>query len=272
MESMQPMLNIAEKAAIAAGKHIMTQADRLDRVKIQAKGYNDLVTDVDLKSQQIIVETILKAYPQHHILAEETDSQDPFQIVCQDKDYLWIIDPLDGTINFSHGFPVYNVSIALMHRGKLQVAVIYDPVKNELFTAMRGKGAQLNQKRIRVSTTKKMGMALIGTGFPFKYPEYQATYLQGFANCMAKSAGIRRAGAAALDLAYVACGRLDGFWEFGLQPWDMAAGMLLIMESGGLSGDLGDKNNPLASGHLITANPNIYPLLNNLIKTKKPLL
>jgi myo-inositol-1(or 4)-monophosphatase len=267
MENMQPMLNIAETAALEAGKIIMQHADRLDRVKIQAKGYNDLVTDVDTKSQQAIVDTILRAYPTHHILAEEDKNNDnPYEIVCQDKDYLWIIDPLDGTVNFAHGFPVYNVSIALQYRGKLQVAVIYDPVKNELFSALRGKGALLDHKRIRVSTNKKLPMSLLGTGFPFKYPEYQKPYIDGFAKCMAKTAGIRRAGAAALDLAYVACGRLEGFWEFGLQPWDMAAGILLITEAGGLCGDITEKNNPLASGHIITANPHIYQPLRELVK------
>ena len=260
MSLMQPMLNIAEQAALAAGKLIMQYADRLDTVQTQPKGFNDLVTEVDMRSEEVIKEILHKAYPQHLFLAEESHgAESPYKQVQNCNDYTWIIDPLDGTINFSHGFPVYNVSIALMYKQQLQVAVIFDPVKNELFSAARGDGAKLNQTRIRVSKTQKLGMALIGTGFPFKYPSYQAAYLQSMGKCMAKTAGIRRAGAAALDLAYVACGRLDGFWELGLQPWDMAAGILLIQEAGGYSGDFTQpKGNPLHSGHLIAANPSIF--------------
>ena len=267
MNSLQPMLNIAEQAALAAGKLIIKYADRLDTISRSLKGYNDLVTEVDLLAERAIIDVIRKAYPEHAILSEEATTpeqdtqQDPYQRVAANQDLLWIIDPLDGTLNFSHGFPFYNVSIALLHKQQLQLGVIFDPVQNELFTATRGGGALLNQKRIRVSQTKKLGMGLIGTGFPGRYPPWQASYLKSMGNCMAKCAGIRRAGAAALDLAYVACGRLDGFWELGLQPWDMAAGMLLIQEVGGMCAELntdshpGNQANPLHSGHLLAANP-----------------
>lgn len=277
MNSLQPMLNIAEQAALAAGKVIIKYADRIDSIRRSAKGYNDLVTEVDLLAERAIIDIIRKAYPEHAILSEEATSpeqdaqQDPYKRVASNQDLLWIIDPLDGTLNFSHGFPFYNVSIALLHKQQLQLGVIFDPVQNELFTASRGGGALLNQKRIRVSQTKKLGMGLIGTGFPFKYPQWQASYLQSMGRCMAKSAGIRRAGAGALDLAYVACGRLDGFWELGLQPWDMAAGMLLIQEAGGIVQSLtGDPKthkhtNPLHHGHLIAANPQLIESLHNTV-------
>lgn len=289
LQSMQPMLHTAEQAALAAGKIIMQFTNRLDVIKRSPKGYNDMVTEVDLRAEQVIIEMLRQAYPQHAILSEEQYSQlsvntasdnqpndeaakhDAYQQIATNQDMLWVVDPLDGTLNFSHGFPFYNVSIALLYQQKLQVAVIFDPIQNELFSATRGGGAFLNQKRIRVSQTPKLGMSLLGTGFPFKYPDLQTTYLQSMGRAMRKCAGIRRAGAAALDLAYVACGRLDGFWELGLQPWDMAAGILLIQEAGGICASLqtnsiaSQPSNPLHNGHLVAANPHIMGALQSCI-------
>ncbi len=265
---MNATLNIAKKAAREAGRIIAHSADRIDQGAIERKGPHDYVTEVDLRAEAVIIEIIKEAYPDHAFLGEET-GQSASADNSKGNDNLWIIDPLDGTTNFIHGIPQYGVSIALQHKGKLEVAVVYDPIKQEEFSAARGQGAQLNGKRLRVSQTKNMRDALIGTGFPFR-PDQENDMDKYFAQAklLAKeTAGIRRAGAAALDLAYVAAGRLDGFWENGLQVWDMAAGVLLVQEAGGLISDPQGGSDFLKQGKLVCANPKLFkPLLQNLNK------
>ena len=248
---MQPMLNIAVRAARSAGNVIIRNLGRLESLNVHTKDRNDFVTDVDRQAEQEIIAILRKAYPGHGILAEESGHHDG-------DDYQWIIDPLDGTTNFLHGFPQFAVSIALRHKGRLEQGVVYDPLRQELFTASRGAGAQLNDRRIRVTNRKSLDGALLGTGFPFKAQQHLETYLDMFRTLFPQSAGIRRAGSAALDLAYVASGRLDGFWEIGLNIWDMAAGVLLIQEAGGLSGDLLGGHDYLESGNLVAANPKLF--------------
>ena len=228
---MQAMVNIAVRAARAAGGIIVRNMDRLDRLKIVAKRDNDFVSNVDRMSEEIIISTIRDAYPAHGILAEESGKQ------TQESEFQWIIDPLDGTTNYLHGFPQFAVSIALKHKNRLEVGVIYDPVSQELFTASRGNGATLNDKKIRVSAQKGLTNALLGTGFPYHDHSYLDTYLETMKALMQKTAGIRRPGSAALDLAWLAAGRIDGFWEFNLKPWDIAAGAIIIREAGGIVSD-----------------------------------
>lgn len=256
---MHPMLNIAVRAARNAGNIIIRNLDRVDRLAVLTKNRNDFVTEVDQQAEQEIIGTIRKAYPGHAILAEESGATDG-------DDYQWVIDPLDGTTNYLHGFPQFSVSIALRHRGRLEQAVIYDPVQQELFTATRGCGAHLNDRRIRVSNHLKLEGALLGTGFPFKSQQHLDAYLEMFRALFPQTAGIRRAGSAALDLAYIAAGRLDGFWEIGLKEWDMAAGILLIQEAGGLSGDFTGAHNFMKSGNLVTANPKLFPVILKAIR------
>lgn len=248
---MQPMMTIAVRAARAAGNVIIRQIDHVQDLPISEKSRNDFVTEVDRQAETMIIDTILKTYPDHAILAEESGEQGK-------SEYVWIIDPLDGTTNYLHGFPQYAVSIALQHKGLLNQAVIYDPLRQELFTASRGDGAYLNERRIRVSNRKHLTGALLGTGFPFKEGARIEQYLETFRTLFPKTAGIRRAGAASLDLAYVACGRLDGFWEFGLKPWDMAAGVLLIEEAGGMISDFKGGNSYLQTGNIIAGSPKIF--------------
>jgi len=257
---MHPMLTIATRAARAAGDIILRNIDKLDRLTIEVKADNDFVTKVDRKAEEVILNTLQQAYPTHGIIAEESGTYN------EDSEYQWIIDPLDGTTNFLHGFPQYAVSIGLQHKGRMEVAVVFDPVKNELFTAARGDGAQLNGRRIRVTPRKGLANSLIGTGFPFKQPQYLDTYLDSFKAVHPKVAGIRRAGSAALDLAYVAAGRLDGFWEIGLQNWDMAAGVLLVREAGGIVTDFSGEGNYLETGNVIAAASKVYPELYETIK------
>jgi len=248
---MHPMLNIAVRAARAAGNIIIRQIDYVRDLPVNEKSRNDFVTVVDRQAEEIIIETIHKAYPAHAFLAEESGPRG-------DNDYIWIIDPLDGTTNYLHGFPQYAVSIALQHKGVLRQAVIYDPLRDELFTAGHGHGAYLNDRRMRVSKQKQLHGSLLGTGFPFREGARMDQYLETLKVFFAVTAGVRRAGAAALDLAYVACGRLDGFWESGLKPWDMAAGILLIEEAGGLVGDFKGGDSYLASGAIVAGNPAVY--------------
>ncbi|VAW61200.1 Inositol-1-monophosphatase [hydrothermal vent metagenome] len=257
---MHPMLNIATGAARDAGNIILRNIDKLDRIKIEVKAPNDFVTQVDLKAEEVILEALQKAYPDHGILAEESGRQN------EDSDYQWIIDPLDGTTNFLHGFPQYAVSIGLQHKGRMEVAVVFDPIKNELFTAARGDGAQLNGRRLRVTQQKGLRGALLGTGFPFKQPQHLDTYLETFKAVHPEVAGIRRAGSAALDLAYVAAGRLDGFWEIGLSAWDMAAGVLLVREAGGIVTDFSGDGDYLNTGNVVAAASMVYPALYETIK------
>ena len=247
---MHPMLNIAIRAARAAGDLIVREIDRVDDISVDSKGKNDFVSEVDKKAEQVIINTIQQSYPEHAFLGEETGKSG-------ESEFIWIIDPLDGTTNFLHNFPHYAVSIALEHKGRLDQAVIYDPLRQELFTASRGKGAQLNNKKIRVSAQIKLEAALLGTGFPFRSGQDIEIFIDSFRKLYPQVAGIRRAGSAALDLAYVACGRLDGFWEYNLKAWDIAAGALLVQEAGGINSELSGGTNFLTSGNIISANPKI---------------
>ncbi len=251
---MHPMLTTAVKAARRAGTIINRGARDLDLLTVSAKGPKDFVSEIDRAAEAAIVETLLATYPDHAILAEEGTAKGE----NAQAEYLWIIDPLDGTTNFLHGFPQYCVSIAVAHRGVVSQGVIYDPVRNDLFTASRGRGAFLNDRRIRVSKRQHLRDCLIGTGFPFRDGSYLETYLAMMRRMIQSTAGIRRPGAAALDLAYVAAGFYDGFWEVGLNPWDVAAGSLLVLEAGGLVGDLAGDGEYLYSGQVIAANPRIF--------------
>jgi myo-inositol-1(or 4)-monophosphatase len=254
MFAMHPMLTTAVKAARRAGNIINRGARDLDLLTVTAKGPKDFVSEIDHAAEAAIVETLLTAYPDHAVLAEEGTRKG----ANPDADYVWIIDPLDGTTNFLHGFPQYCVSIALSHRDVVQQGVIYDPVRNDLFTATRGRGAFLNDRRIRVSRRTHLRDCLIGTGFPFRDGSYLDTYLLMMKTMITHTAGLRRPGAAALDLAYVAAGFYDGFWEVGLNPWDVAAGSLLVLEAGGLIGDLAGNDGYLHGGQIIAANPKVF--------------
>lgn len=248
---MHPILNIAIRAARAAGDFIVREMDRVSDISVDTKGKNDFVTEVDKHAEEVIIHTIKNAYPNHAFMGEESGKSG-------DSEFLWIIDPLDGTTNFLYGFPHFAVSIALQHKGRLDQAVVYDPLKQELFTASKGKGAQLNNKKIRVGSRKTIDGALLGTGFPFGDTHKIDEFINSFTSLFPKIAGIRRAGAASLDLAYVACGRLDGFWEFELKPWDMAAGTLIVQEAGGLVSDIRGDNQFLETGNVVTGNPKIF--------------
>jgi myo-inositol-1(or 4)-monophosphatase len=256
---MHPLLNIAVRAARSAGNLVVRSLDRIDCFQVTVKARNDFVSDVDRRAEQEIVGIIRKAYPGHTILAEEGGSQTGDETV-------WVIDPLDGTTNFLHGFPQFAISIGVKHKGRLQHAVIYDPLRQELFTASRGSGAHLNDRRIRVSQQRGLEGALLGTGFPFKQHQYLDCYLETFRALFRDTAGIRRPGAAALDLAYVAAGRLDGFWEIGLSEWDMAAGALLIQESGGIITDFAGGNEFLTTGNVVGGNPSVHKAILQLIQ------
>ena len=259
---MHPLLNTAVKAARKAGTIINRASLDLDLLRVSTKGQADFVTEVDRAAEQAIIETLSQAYPDHGFLAEESGARK----ASGQADYTWIIDPLDGTTNFIHGFPQYAVSIACQHGGQITQAVVYDPSRNDLFTATRGRGAFLNDRRLRVSKRSQMKECLLATGFPFRNLDRLDQYLQIFKRITACSAGIRRPGAAALDLAYVAAGRFDGFWEFGLSPWDMAAGALLVIEAGGLISDDQGEANYLASGNVVCGAPKVHPQLLRLVR------
>jgi len=248
------MLNVAIKAARAAGAIINRAALDVESVRISQKQINDFVTEVDHASEQVIIENLLTAYPGHGILAEESGSQHG----AKDSEFVWIIDPLDGTTNFIHGFPVYCVSIALAVRGKVEQAVIFDPSRNDLFTATKGRGAYMNERRIRVSKRTQLKECLISTGFPFRPGDSLKTYLQIMNDVMPRTAGLRRPGAAALDLAYVAAGFTDGFFETGLSIWDVAAGSLLVTEAGGLVGNFTGEADFLDQRECLAGSPRIY--------------
>ena len=249
---MHPIVNIATRAARQAGDIIMRSTERMDKLTITNKSENDYVSEVDQMAEQEIIRTIRKAFPDHAILAEESGETEG------SAEFEWIIDPLDGTTNYLHQFPQYSVSIAVKQKGRLEHAVVYDPLKDEIFSASRGAGAQMNGRRIRVSQAKGLEGALLGTGFPFKDQSYLDIYLQMFKTMIIPTAGIRRAGSAALDLAYVAAGRLDGFWELNLNPWDMAAGLLLIQEAGGMVSDIKGGHDIFETGHVIAGNPKVF--------------
>ncbi len=260
---MHPTLNIAVKAARRAGSVINRASFDLDKLTVEQKGQNDFVSEVDRAAEQAIVQVLKDAYPQHSILAEESGASGP------KSEYQWIIDPLDGTTNFLLGFPQYCVSIALALKGVVQHGVIFDPVRNDLFTASRGGGAFLNERRIRVSKTLNIKDALLGTGFPYKEFANFDRYLAVFKEMTEKSAGVRRPGAAALDLAYVACGRFDGFWETGLNPWDVAAGGLMILEAGGLIADFKGEGDWLNSGTVVCGTPKVFAPMLQIIQAHK---
>ncbi len=249
---MHPMLNIAVKAARRAGTIINRASDDVGALKIHTKNYNDFVSEVDHAAEAAILEVLKEAYPDHAFLGEESGKS------SNESDYLWIIDPLDGTTNFLHGFQQYSVSIALQERGVLTQALVYDPSRNDLFTATKGRGAFLNDKRIRVSNRSKIQDCLIGTGFPFRDFQHLDTYMAMLQDMIKKTAGIRRPGSAALDLAYVAAGWFDGFFEINLSKWDIAAGGLLIQEAGGIVGDFEGNESWLETGNIMGANPKIF--------------
>ncbi len=261
---MHPMLNIAVKAARRAGAIINRAALDRTQLEIHSKRANDFVTQVDKSAEAAVIDVVRQAYPDHAILGEESGAlpgRSGGPAKSAPSEYRWVIDPLDGTTNFIHGFPQYCVSIAVQHRGVTQHGVIYDPGKNELFTASKGRGAFLDDRRVRVSKCALLKDALVGTGFPFKELGRVDLYVRQMKYLMQHSSGIRRAGAAALDLAYVAAGRLDAFWEMGLSPWDMAAGALMIQEAGGLVGDLSGDSTYLESGDIAAATPKVFPQL-----------
>jgi myo-inositol-1(or 4)-monophosphatase len=249
---MHPILNVATKAAREAGRIINRASQDVGSLKIQTKDYNDYVSEVDRSAEQAIIDVLKEAYPTHGFLGEESGKTN------SDAESIWIIDPLDGTTNFLHNFPAYCVSIALQEKGVLTQAVIYDPVRNDLFTATKGRGAFLNDRRIRVTSRSKLQESLISTGFPFKDYSYLDTYLDIFKDMIKKTSGIRRPGSAALDLAYVAAGYSDGFFEINLSPWDIAAGALLVQEAGGIVGDFEGNESWLKTGNIVAGNPKVF--------------
>jgi myo-inositol-1(or 4)-monophosphatase len=252
--NLHPMINVAVKAARAAGSLINRAALDIESVRISQKKANDFVTEVDHAAEKAIIETLLTAYPGHGILAEESGNE----FGAKDSEYVWIIDPLDGTTNFIHGLPVYCVSIALAVKGKIEQAVVYDPTRNDLFTATKGRGAFLNDRRIRVSKRTQLKESLISTGFPFREGDNFKQYLTMMGDVMKRTAGLRRPGAAALDLAYVAAGYTEGFFETGLQPWDVAAGSLLVTEAGGLVGNFTGEAEFLDQQECLAGSPKVY--------------
>lgn len=262
---MQPMLTIALRAARSAGEFIFRATERLDSLSPQQKQTNDYVSEIDKQAEEIIISTLQKSYPNHGFLGEESGL---IRGTDEGADYVWIIDPLDGTTNFLRGVPHYAVSIACQYKGRLEHAVVLDPVRQEEFTATRGRGAAVNGKRIRVSARKSLEGALIGTGFPFKQDQLAGLddYLNVFKELIGPTAGIRRAGAASLDLAYVASGRYDAFWESGLSCWDMAAGTLLIQEAGGLVSDFSGGHDFLEKGQVVTGNPKCFKAMLQIIQ------
>jgi myo-inositol-1(or 4)-monophosphatase len=254
-------LNIAVRAARAAGDLIVRYFDRVDTLKVTEKSENDFVTEVDRRCEEVIIDCIERAFPTHGFLAEESGAR-------AGDEHVWIIDPLDGTLNFLHGFPQFAVSIALQINGRSEVGVVYDPMRQELFVAQRGDGAKLNDKRIRVSARHGLKGALIGTGFAFRPDGDQERYLAVFAEFCRRTAGLRTPGAAALDLCYVAAGRLDGFFEFGLSPWDMAAGALIAREAGAIVADADGSEQFLTSGNIVIAPPRVYREMHGIIGPK----
>lgn len=261
---MQSFLNTAVRAARGAGDVIIRYVDRVDSLKISTKKYNDFVSEVDQLAEREIVNVLKKAYPNHAMLAEESGAYNAQE---DDKCPLWIIDPLDGTTNFLHGFPQFAVSIALKKDGHLQVGVVYDPMRQELFTAIRGTGARLNDRRIRVKPNVRLSGALIATGFPYHRYDDLDQYMSVLKTVITKTAGVRRPGAAALDLAHTAAGRFDGFWESNLQPWDIAAGALLVQEAGGIVSDFDNQHDYLENGNIVCGAPYVQQELYNIIRS-----
>jgi myo-inositol-1(or 4)-monophosphatase len=249
---MHALLNVAVMAARRAGAVLGRNFNKRHKLTVEMKGHNDFVSSADLAAEAAIIEVIHKHYPDHAIHAEESG-------ISGESDHVWIIDPLDGTTNYLHGFPVFAISIGLQINGRLEHAVVYDPMREELFTASKGEGAQLDGRKIRVSGNKDLDRALIGTGFPFRQADSEmGPYLEMLGKVVKNTSGVRRPGAAALDLCYVAVGRLDAFWETGVQPWDLAAGTLIIREAGGIVSALDGGENHLETGHVLAGTPRIY--------------
>ncbi|NIA26595.1 MAG: inositol monophosphatase [Desulfobulbaceae bacterium] len=249
---MHALLNVAVMAARRAGSTLIKKMVNLGKLKVEVKGHNDYVSDADRAAEKAVIDCILKHYPDHAILAEESGQQG-------ESDTVWIIDPLDGTTNYLHGFPVFAVSIGVQVKGRMEHGVVYDPMRQELFTASRGQGAQVDGHRIRISGQKQLERALVGTGFPYRRVDAElGPYLEMLAKILKSTSGVRRPGAAALDLCYVAAGRLDAFWETGLKSWDLAAGSLIIREAGGMVSGLDGSENYLDTGHILTGTPKIY--------------
>ncbi len=264
---MHPMLNTAVTAARRAGSVINRASLDLEKVQVSSKQRNDFVTEVDREAERVIVEILLKAYPTHSIFGEESGHKARREgETLRDADNIWVIDPLDGTTNFIHGFPQYCVSIGLLQKGVPSQAVIYDPNRDELFTATRGRGAYLNDRRIRVSRRDRVEDSLIGTGFPYKEIDTLDTYMKMFRLVTQTASAVRRPGAAALDLAYVACGRYDAFFEYGLSPWDVAAGSLMVSEAGGLIGDFDGEAEYFYNTQVVAGTPKVFSAMLNLIR------
>ncbi len=260
---MNPTTNIAVRAARQAGSIIMRSFHRVDSLKVSEKRPNDYVSEVDQAAEQAIIQVIRAAYPDHAIMAEESGQQGKHQ-------FQWIIDPLDGTTNYLHGFPQFSISIALMHRDQLETAVVYDPLRDEMFTADRGGGALMNDRRLRVSDRKSLQGALLGTGIPYNDQRYMDAYLAMMKDMAKDTAGIRRPGSAALDFAYVAAGRIDGFWELGLNAWDFAAGALLVKEAGGTVSDISGGDRYLETGNVIAGNLKVHRDMVGVIQPHLP--
>lgn len=261
---MRPTTNIAVRAARQAGSVLHRYHDRVDTLTVSEKQVNDFVSEVDRAAEQAIIKTIRKAFPDHAILAEESGAHTGKH---SGSEYQWVIDPLDGTTNYLHGMPQFSISIALLHRGKLESAVVFDPLRDEMFTADQGGGAFLNDRRIRVTEQKELRGALLGTGMPFRDQRYLDNYLGMLKALMKDTAGIRRPGSAALDFAYVASGRYDGFWELGLSNWDFAAGALLVKEAGGVVSDIGGGDRYMETGNVIAAGIRLH---SEMVKTIRP--
>ncbi len=253
--ALHPMVNVALRAGRRAGQVIVRAMDRVDILRVEEKQQNDLVSEVDRNAEALIIETLHQAFPDHGIIGEEGGESENIA----GKESVWIIDPLDGTTNFLYGIPHFCISIGMLHQGRLEHAVVIDPVRNEEFVASRGQGAQLNGKRLRVSRRVHLSESLLATGFPFRDNK---SHLDAYMNMLRSFAdstrGIRRAGAAALDLAYVAAGRYDGYWELGLKPWDIAAGALLVRESGGLVSDIAGGERFLDTGNIVAGSPKVF--------------
>lgn len=266
---MHPLLNTALSVARATGDMISKAFEQVDMIDVESKGANDFVTKVDRASEQRIIDGLRKRYPDHSFLGEENGLVEG---QGEGKDYVWVIDPLDGTTNFIHGVPHFALSIALRIKGQLEVAVVLDPIRKEEFTAARGRGAQLNGRRIRVTNRTRLEGALLATGFPFRPDQNRIfdAYINMFSDFAKATAGIRRAGAASLDLAYVAAGRYDGFWEFGLSEWDVAGGALLVTEAGGLIGDMKGGMDHLKTGNVVCAPPKLFKTMLQTIHTHLP--
>lgn len=259
---MHPLVTIATNAARSAGNFIMRNLDQVDRLQVETKSHNDFVTGVDRGAEREIINIIRKAYPQHAILGEEGGAN---EVSGANSEVTWIIDPLDGTTNFLHGLPHFAVSIGIQVKGRLEHGVIYAPCTQDLYCATRGSGATLNNRKLRCTGLNSLDTALIGTGVPIK-PELLDAYLPMLRAVAERTAGVRRAGSAALDLAYVAAGRLDGFWEIGLQPWDMAAGLVLVQEAGGVTSELYGERDPLATGSVVASGTRLAPVLSELLR------